>query len=109
MAMRCTTKGSTKASTKNLVGIFYYNEERTEVLMWGKNTAGKKKKNNQKQNPGWLNSSTDHCLWGSPLTFLLSRLISPSSQTPSAFPSFFFHSCRIGIEPKTYMPGMNSI
>lgn len=36
--------GINRASTKNLVGIFYYNEERTEVLMWGKNTIGGKKK-----------------------------------------------------------------
>lgn len=38
-----TTGGSTRTSTKNLAGIFYYNGERTEVLPWGKNTERKKK------------------------------------------------------------------
>lgn len=38
-----TTGGSTRTSTKNLAGIFYYNGEKTEVLPWGKNTERKKK------------------------------------------------------------------
>lgn len=43
MATRFTTGGSTRTSTRNLVGIFYSNGERTEVLLWVKNTEKQNK------------------------------------------------------------------